>query len=43
MCGDTHGSPWDIVHRTVGRDRHIGLTCLVVHMGVSGIFYLRAA
>ena len=34
MCGGTHGSPWDILHRTVGRDRHIGLTCVVVHMGV---------
>ena len=46
MCGGTHGSPWDILptyvlHRTVGQDRHIGLTCVVVHMGVPGISYLR--
>ena len=25
---------------TVGQDRHTGLTCAVVHMGVPGIFYL---
>ena len=25
MCGGTHGSPWDILHRTLGWDRHIGL------------------
>ena len=43
MCGGTHGSPWFILNRTVGRVRHIGLTCFVVHMEVPGKFYLRPA
>ena len=32
MCSGIHGSPWYILHRTVGRYRHIGLTCAVVRM-----------
>ena len=31
------GYPTSVLHRTVGQDRHIGLTCVVVHMGVPGI------
>ena len=30
-----------VLHRTVGRDRHIGLTCIVENMGVTGLSYLR--
>ena len=40
MFAGTHRCPWDILRRTVGWDRHIGLTCAMVHMGVPGISYL---
>ena len=41
MCGGTYGSLWDILQRTVGWDRHIGLTCAMVRMGVPGISYIE--
>ena len=34
------GISYLVLLRTVGRDRHIGLTCAVVHMGVPGISYI---
>ena len=30
-----------VLHKTVVRDRHIGLTCVVVHIGVRGISYIE--
>ena len=44
MCGGTHGSPWDILPTSyLGQSERIdtGLTCVVVHMGVTGIFYVE--
>ena len=41
MCGGIHGSPWDIFHRRVGPDRHIGLTCVVAHMEFPGISFIE--
>ena len=34
VLGISYIEQWD------GIDRRIGLTCVMVHMGVSGIFYL---
>ena len=44
MCGGTWkslGYTTYVLHRTVVRERHIGLTCVVVHMGVPGISHIE--